>query len=629
MSVAPTTPGLPLHDCGALMLDRTDSYCERCGTRYAFGANAPRTLSLKGARVLAKGLKNFVLTDGQSMNDAMALARQEDEHEDTTRMTEAFHRTFNFCMTCRQYACDKCWNAHQGACLTCAPERESGPVAPEDHLIIRTPVARSNSDRSLFPEILGGKSEDAADVPPAPSAWPAQDLEAMASDPGDGGKARKAHEQPVRTQEDLDAWSVWPIADEIAPEMTLTPGEMVLVEAQLANDEAIEAAAVAQEAQLANDEAIEAAAVAQETVSPEASPVVPETDVWAMPGDLAAISASTGEPSSPVADSEIAPQTPAAPPEQRPVVARLLGRFSQSRVPASPPPARVDTSPRSEPSGDPWPHVTAWSDRPISVHEWPADASPVTPAPVAEPVAEVAAEPVAEVAAEPMPEIAQIAATYTEVPVEQQPVELEAPIEAETAAPGAGPAISPEVLADEPPVADLTAVWEPASSPPFAPLPAQEPVTIAANQQTLFDATPATNDVVAERGPEPVAWPEVFGDVSAAPRQPAAPNATPAAPPLAVSTPPSRGPQTPAPWPPLGASWPAKEAPGAPWPGPEAPTVPAVVAAREAAIPVLAEMWAQSAQQVLNRGSVRVCHHCALPVSTHARFCRRCGTKQA
>ena len=43
---------------------------------------------------------------------------------------------------------------------------------------------------------------------------------------------------------------------------------------------------------------------------------------------------------------------------------------------------------------------------------------------------------------------------------------------------------------------------------------------------------------------------------------------------------------------------------------------------------MMAEMWAQSAQEVLNRGSVRVCHHCALPVSTKARFCRRCGTQQ-
>ena len=83
------------------MQDLTDSYCERCGARYAFDANAPKGLSLKGARLLAKGLKNFVMTDGQSMADAMTLARNEDDHQNSSRMTEAFHRTFNFCMTCR------------------------------------------------------------------------------------------------------------------------------------------------------------------------------------------------------------------------------------------------------------------------------------------------------------------------------------------------------------------------------------------------------------------------------------------------------------------------------------------------------------------------------------------------
>ena len=44
--------------------------------------------------------------------------------------------------------------------------------------------------------------------------------------------------------------------------------------------------------------------------------------------------------------------------------------------------------------------------------------------------------------------------------------------------------------------------------------------------------------------------------------------------------------------------------------------------------PLVAALWAESAQQVLDRGTVRVCHNCALPVSTQARFCRRCGTRQ-
>jgi ribosomal protein L40E len=102
--------------------------------------------------------------------------------------------------------------------------------------------------------------------------------------------------------------------------------------------------------------------------------------------------------------------------------------------------------------------------------------------------------------------------------------------------------------------------------------------------------------------------------------------ATQAATSPAAAQPAAQEPATP--WPPLGASWPTRQKPGAPWPAPDATPVPAVVAAQQAPAPTMAEMWLQSAQEVLNRGSVRVCHHCALPVSTKARFCRRCGTQQ-
>jgi hypothetical protein len=149
------------------MPDLADSYCERCGARYVFNPPTPKSVSLKGARVLAKGFKNFVLNDGQSITDSLTQARHEGEHEDSTRVTEAFHRTFNFCMTCRQYACDKCWNARAGACFSCAPEPGFEPTAPEDHLIVRTPVARWDADWSLFPDGPAVEPVSRPD-PPAP-----------------------------------------------------------------------------------------------------------------------------------------------------------------------------------------------------------------------------------------------------------------------------------------------------------------------------------------------------------------------------------------------------------------------------------------------------------------------------
>lgn len=98
----------------------TESFCERCGTRYTFESARPR-MRLKGVRVLSRGLKNFVLSDDTSMDEAMASARSETDRESTSYQLDAFHKTFNFCMSCRQYTCPNCWNEAEARCLTCAP----------------------------------------------------------------------------------------------------------------------------------------------------------------------------------------------------------------------------------------------------------------------------------------------------------------------------------------------------------------------------------------------------------------------------------------------------------------------------------------------------------------------------
>ena len=88
----------------------TESFCERCGTRYTFESGAPRGPRLKGVKVLSRGLKNFVMSDDTSLDEAMAAARSESDREITTHQQDAFHKTFNFCMSCRQYTCANCWN---------------------------------------------------------------------------------------------------------------------------------------------------------------------------------------------------------------------------------------------------------------------------------------------------------------------------------------------------------------------------------------------------------------------------------------------------------------------------------------------------------------------------------------
>ena len=58
----------------------TESFCERCGTRYTFESR-PQSNRLKGVRTMSRGLKNFVLSDDTSMDEAMAAARSETERE--------------------------------------------------------------------------------------------------------------------------------------------------------------------------------------------------------------------------------------------------------------------------------------------------------------------------------------------------------------------------------------------------------------------------------------------------------------------------------------------------------------------------------------------------------------------
>lgn len=98
----------------------TESFCERCGSRYTFESEVPRG-RLRGVRVLSRGFKNFVLDDKTSIDEAMAAARDDTDRALTAHQLEAFHKTFNFCMQCRQYICPNCWNEADGTCLTCAP----------------------------------------------------------------------------------------------------------------------------------------------------------------------------------------------------------------------------------------------------------------------------------------------------------------------------------------------------------------------------------------------------------------------------------------------------------------------------------------------------------------------------
>ncbi len=106
----------------------TESFCERCGTRYTFQAAAPNRSRLSRLRVVVRGLRNYVLSDDTTLEEAFADARSDEEREISAQQLEAFHRTFNFCLSCRQYTCANCWNEPEGRCLSCAPDLSREPL---------------------------------------------------------------------------------------------------------------------------------------------------------------------------------------------------------------------------------------------------------------------------------------------------------------------------------------------------------------------------------------------------------------------------------------------------------------------------------------------------------------------
>jgi hypothetical protein len=145
----------------------TESFCERCGTRYTFQSAAPKVGRLAKMKVLSRGFKNYVLSDETSLDEALADARSVDDRETSVEQLDAFHKTFNFCMSCRQYTCPNCWNEAEARCLSCAPHL--------GHEIMPAP----------FPDM------PATTIPPAATVTPAF-LRAATTSNGSNGSAHPA-----------------------------------------------------------------------------------------------------------------------------------------------------------------------------------------------------------------------------------------------------------------------------------------------------------------------------------------------------------------------------------------------------------------------------------------------------
>ena len=160
----------------------TESFCERCGTRYEFAA--PTQLNtMRKTRGLISGLKNYIMSQ-DALGDAVGDAMRSEEEALASQQLEAFHESFNFCINCRQYTCLNCWNDDAGRCRTCVP------IAGTDDLLERFEA----SFHAQHPEIAAAAAQaemDQADLNRrlGLESWPSEDLSHA---PANGARARLA-----------------------------------------------------------------------------------------------------------------------------------------------------------------------------------------------------------------------------------------------------------------------------------------------------------------------------------------------------------------------------------------------------------------------------------------------------
>jgi hypothetical protein len=564
----------------------TESFCERCGTRYTFESAAPtRAKKLGRFKTISKGLKNYVLSDDSSMDEAMAAARSDEEREVTSHQLDAFHSTFNFCMTCRQYTCGNCWNQAEGRCLTCAPHL--------GHEIMPAP----------FPDLAPMSGEP---VHVDASAWPMSDLApgepdvlapppdldeilagrlARLSEPQSPAAAPEV-EQTVEAQ--AEPAGAWPIATEPGLEVAETlEASQDTVEA-----EAAEAEWIAESVAETEDWPIEASAdeVAAEAVT-EVTAVEPVAEAEPQTEPVEAVAAEPATEELPTGTDERA-----AAAARR--TAALLSRFRPGQnIDAEL--AAYEATVTEEPAVEATTEVVA---EPVEAAAEPAWIERDIAAAVAELKAPAAPEPVVtEAGLEPEPVTAFEVAAPVDEPIA---VEVAAPIEEPVAVEAAAPVeeTPAEIVAEAPEEVAAEAPEEiAAAAAPVEPAPEYTP--------------PAPEPVRADRVEQPT-WRIVAPEAPAIPTNGHADEGLPAV----ASTspiPPSAEPQ----WP-VNPEWPV------------APPNASLLATRRTSSSAANDaLWAASAREVVTPppgtgGGVQSCSSCGLSLSATARFCRRCGSRQ-
>jgi hypothetical protein len=598
----------------------TESFCERCGTRYTFESARPKT-RLKGVKVLSRGLKNFVLSDDTSMDEAMAAARSETDRELTSHQLDAFHKTFNFCMSCRQYTCPNCWNEVENRCLSCAPHlgHEVLPAAFPD-----LPSGPLVASEELYTNGAGYSTNGANNASHAP------ELVGMA-------------EIQARRDEEVDAAAR--LAALTAPVADVPEAPVATPEPPIAASPVVEAPGPVAPVSPIAQAPIPAAAPA-----PDGEGANPYDDVDAKtPNWLAKLVAANQVEEA--VESRTPPPAPIVPPAPAPkpvapVKPLVAAEVTPKPVVAAVPEPVVAAVPEPVVAAVPEPVVAAVPEPVVETVPEPVVAKPAAPAPPApaEPVGAIAqpTEPRPEPLVEPAGAVA--AAGLAAAAIHDAPDETEAAPEDIEALEDKGAAQTSGLLERFRPAPSIAAAAAitPAPAPDVAPAPPQpvaatpppaarrpappvaEPPAPAAQPPTWVPQAPASTELAAAATAAPT--PPVHDDVVPQPVwQMVAPDDAPPAPAEVPTQPPAPGTRPEPQWP-TQPEWPSATASstGLPFLGrPAQPTGG------------LDALWAESTREVARpnaggraAGGVQPCVSCGLSLSANARFCRRCGTPQ-
>ena len=308
----------------------TESFCERCGTRYTFEAPKERSAALSGVRVLGKGLRKFALTRAASLDEAISSAKADDERAAVARQLDAFHGAFHFCLSCRQYTCTDCWNEPAGVCLTCEPTPESQVSAA-----LGAALSAEVAAHLLIGEHVSPVQEGPRPDWPFEDRWggePSQSLDPLSMQPPDGRRgevaiAASAAESPIEADSAVeDDLAVNPLLRAFQPGTSLDDAIAAYEAAVTSARQPEPVVAVAPEPE---PELLRPAAIAEAVDAPSTLPLGP-----------------AGEDPRFAAWQIIAPEIAAAAPPTLPPFssegfAARIGRTTQSAPPASGAPAQA------------------------------------------------------------------------------------------------------------------------------------------------------------------------------------------------------------------------------------------------------------------------------------------------